>query len=119
MYERDARERGIAVDTFVRPLSEVDRAIADGEEEGFVKVHVRKGTDKILGATIVARHAGEMISEITLAMVGNLGLGTLANVIHTYPTQAEAIKQAADAYNRTRLTPFVKRLFTRWLAWRR
>jgi pyruvate/2-oxoglutarate dehydrogenase complex dihydrolipoamide dehydrogenase (E3) component len=119
MYERDAREKGIAVDTFMRPLKEVDRAIADGEEEGFVKIHVRKGTDEILGATIVARHAGEMISEVTLAIVGNLGLKTLANVIHTYPTQAEAIKQVADAYNRTRLTPLVKGLFARWLAWRR
>ena len=97
MYERDAREKGIAVDTFMRPLNEVDRAIADGEEEGFVKIHVRKGTDEILGATIVARHAGEMISEVTLAMVGHLGLRTLSNVIHTYPTQAEAIKQVADA----------------------
>lgn len=119
MYERDAEEKGIAVDTFVRPLNDVDRAIADGEEEGFVKIHVKKGTDKILGATIVARHAGEMLNEITLAIVGNLGLGTLANVIHSYPTQAEAVKQAADAYNRTRLTPFVKKLFTLWLAWRR
>ena len=119
MYERDAQEKGIAVDTFIRPLNDVDRAIADGEEEGFVKIHVKKGTDKILGATIVARHAGEMLSEITLAIVGNLGLGTLSNVIHTYPTQAEAIKQVADAYNRTRLTPFIKGLFTRWLAWRR
>ena len=119
MYERDARERGIDVETFVKPLKDVDRAIADGEEEGFVKVHVRKGTDKILGATIVARHAGEMISELTLAIVGHLGLKTLAKVIHTYPTQAEAIKQVADVYNRTRLTPFVKSLFHRWLAWRR
>jgi pyruvate/2-oxoglutarate dehydrogenase complex dihydrolipoamide dehydrogenase (E3) component len=119
MYEREAQEKGIAVDTFIRPLNDIDRAIADGEEEGFVKIHVRKGTDKILGATIVARHAGEMLSEITLAIVGDLGLRTLSNVIHPYPTQAEAIKQAADAYNRTRLTPFVKRLFTRWLAWRR
>ena len=119
MYERDAREKGIAVDTFMRPLNEVDRAIADGEEEGFVKIHVRKGTDEILGATIVARHAGEMISEVTLAMEGHLGLRTLSNVIHTYPTQAEAIKQVADAYNRSRLTPFVKRLFTKWLEWRR
>jgi pyruvate/2-oxoglutarate dehydrogenase complex dihydrolipoamide dehydrogenase (E3) component len=119
MYEKDAQEKGIAVDTFIRPLNDVDRAIADGEEEGFVKIHVKKGTDKILGATIVARHAGEMLSEITLAIVGNLGMGTLANVIHTYPTQAEAIKQVADAYNRTRLTPFIKGLFTRWLAWRR
>ena len=117
MYERDAREKGIPVDTFMRPLNEVDRAIADGEEEGFVKIHVRKGTDEILGATIVARHAGEMISEVTLAMVGHLGLRTLGNVIHSYPTQAEAIKQVADAYNRTRLTPLVKRLFARWLAW--
>jgi pyruvate/2-oxoglutarate dehydrogenase complex dihydrolipoamide dehydrogenase (E3) component len=119
MYEREAREKGIDVDTFMRPLKEVDRAIADGEEEGFVKVHLRQGTDEILGATIVARHAGEMISEVTLAMVGHLGLRTLSKVIHTYPTQAEAIKQAADAYNRTRLTPFVKGLFARWLAWRR
>jgi len=119
MYERDAQEKGIAVDTFIRPLNDVDRAIADGEEEGFVKIHVRKGTDKILGTTIVARHAGEMISEITLAIVGHLGLGTLSRVIHPYPTQAEAIKQAADAYSRTRLTPFIKGLFTRWLAWTR
>jgi len=77
MYEKDALAKGIAVDTFVRPLREVDRAIAEGEEEGFVKIYVKKGTDKILGATIVARHAGEMISEITLAMVGKVGLGTL------------------------------------------
>jgi pyruvate/2-oxoglutarate dehydrogenase complex dihydrolipoamide dehydrogenase (E3) component len=119
MYERDAREKGIAADTFIRPLGDVDRAIADGEEEGFVKIHVKKGTDKILGATIVARHAGEMLSEVTLAIVSDLGLGKLANVIHTYPTQAEAIKQAADTYNRTRLTPLVKGLLTRWLTWSR
>jgi len=119
MYERDARKKGIDVETFVRPLAEVDRAILDGEEEGFVKVHVRKGTDRIVGATIVARHAGEMISEITLAMVGNLGLRTLSEVIHPYPTQAEMVKQVADAHNRTRLTPFIKGLFIRWLAWRR
>jgi pyruvate/2-oxoglutarate dehydrogenase complex dihydrolipoamide dehydrogenase (E3) component len=119
MYEKDVRERGIEVETFARPLRDVDRAIADGEEEGFVKIHVRKGTDKILGATIVACHAGEMISEITLAMAGNLGLKTLSTVIHCYPTQAEAIKQAADAYSRTRLTPFIRRLIHRWLAWTR
>ena len=119
MYEKDARKQGIEVDTFTRPLEEVDRAIVDGEEEGLVKVHVKKGTDKILGATIIARHAGEMISEITVAMVGGIGLGTIAGVIHPYPTQAEAIKQVADAYNRTRLTPFVKNLFSRLMAWQR
>ena len=119
MYERDAREKGMEVETYVRPLKDVDRAIADGEEEGFVKVHVRKGTDKILGATIVARHAGEMISEISLAIVADLGLKKIGQVIHPYPTQAEAIRQVADAYQRNRLTPFIKGLFTRWLAWRR
>ncbi len=119
MYERDAEKQGIAVETYIKPLSEVDRAILDGEESGFVKVHVKSGSDKILGATIVARHAGEMISEISLAMVGNLGLGAIANVIHPYPTQAEAIKQVGDAYNKTRLTPTVKRLFERWLTWTR
>jgi pyruvate/2-oxoglutarate dehydrogenase complex dihydrolipoamide dehydrogenase (E3) component len=115
--EGEAQARGIPVDTFSRHLGEVDRAIADGEEDGFVKVHVRKGTDRIVGATIVARHAGEMIGEITLAMVGKLGLKTLATVIHPYPTQAEAIKQVADAYNRTRLTPFIKGVFRGWLEW--
>ncbi len=119
MYEKDAAAKGIAVETFTRPMSEVDRAIADGEEEGFVKIHVKKGNDRIVGATIVARHAGEMINEITLAMVGGIGLSKLSNVIHSYPTQAEAIRQTADAYNRTRLTPFVKGLFSRWLAWTR
>lgn len=117
MYEKDALARGIPVDTFVRSLKEVDRAITDGEEEGFVKIHVKKGTSTVLGATIVARHAGEMISEVTLAMLVNTGLGTLASVIHPYPTQAEAIKQAGDAYNRTRLTPLVKKVFSRWLTW--
>jgi len=116
LYERDAAARGIAVDTYVRPLHEVDRAIADGEEEGFVKVMTRAGGGEILGATVVARHAGEMISELTLAITRKVGLGTLANVIHPYPTQAEAIRQVGDLYNRTRLTPAVKRLFTRFLA---
>ncbi|MGE5310906.1 MAG: mercuric reductase [Nitrospirota bacterium] len=117
--EGEAQARGVPVDTLTRHLREVDRAIADGDEDGFVKVHVRKGTDRIVGATIVARHAGEMIGEITLAMVGNLGLKTLATVIHPYPTQAEAIKQVADAYNRTRLTPFIKGIFRLWLEWTR
>lgn len=119
LYERDAQQRGIALDTFVMPLEQVDRALADGESDGFVKVHVKKGSDQILGATIVAHHAGEMISEITLAMVAKVGLGAIAGVIHPYPTQAEAIRKLGDAYNRTRLTPWVKRLFQRWLAWTR
>jgi pyruvate/2-oxoglutarate dehydrogenase complex dihydrolipoamide dehydrogenase (E3) component len=119
LHEHEARAQGIEVQTFQQELAEVDRAVLDGEPEGFLKVHVRKGGDRIVGATLVAAHAGEMISEITLAMVGGLGLRTLAETIHPYPTQAEVIKQAADAYNRTRLTPLVKSLFHRWLSFRR
>ena len=116
MYEKEARERGIEVDTYIKEFSELDRAILDGEEEGFVKIHTKKGTDTILGATIVARHAGDMISEITLAMAAKMGLGSIASVIHPYPTQAEAIRQIGDMYNRTKLTPRVKRILKTWLA---
>ncbi len=119
LSESEAQKKGIAFKVFAKPLGEVDRAIIDGEEEGFVKILVKQGSDKILGATIVARHAGEMISEVTCAIAGGVGLGTLASVIHPYPTQAEAIRATGDLYNRTRLTPFVKNLFTRFLAWRR
>lgn len=114
LYEREAKEKGIEVEAIAIPLSQVDRAIADGEEEGFVKILHRKGSDEILGATIVARHAGEMISEVTTAIVGKVGLSQLSGVIHPYPTQAEAIKKAADAYRRTLLTPNTKR-FLEWL----
>ena len=117
LYEHEAKERGIPYRTFTQELDDVDRAILDGEDDGFVKVLVTPKGDKILGATIVAAHAGEMISEITLAMVGGLGLGAIARTIHPYPTQAEAIKKVGDAYNRTRLTPFVKWLFGKWLSW--
>ena len=111
LYAHEAEARGIATSTFTVHMRDVDRALADGEENGFVKIHVRKGSDRIVGATIVARHAGDMIGELALAMVGKVGLGTLASVIHPYPTQAEAIRKAGDAYNRTRLTPTVKRVF--------
>ena len=115
LYVKQARERKIPVKTFTVPMHQVDRAIADGEEDGFVKIHVRQGTDTILGATIVARHAGEMINGISLAMVAGIGLRKLAQVIHAYPTQAEAIKMAADAYTRTRLSPVLGWLARRWL----
>jgi len=115
LYEHEAVARGIAVDTITIPLHDVDRARLDGEDEGFFRVHLKKGSDEILGATLVATHAGDMISEISVAMAGKVGLGALANVIHPYPTQAEAMKKAADAWNRTRLTPTVKKIFTWWL----
>jgi pyruvate/2-oxoglutarate dehydrogenase complex dihydrolipoamide dehydrogenase (E3) component len=116
LYEHEAYERGIAVRTFLHDLRDVDRAVVDGETSGLVKVHVRKGGDQIIGATVVARHAGEMLSELTLAIARGVGLGAVATVIHPYPTQAEAIKKVADAFNRTRLTPRVKRLFSIWFS---
>ena len=91
----------------------------DGETEGFVRAVVRKGSDKLVGLTIVAAHAGEMIGEAVLAMNHGIGLGSFGSTLHPYPTQAEALRKLGDAYNRTRLTPSVKRLFERLLAWRR
>jgi pyruvate/2-oxoglutarate dehydrogenase complex dihydrolipoamide dehydrogenase (E3) component len=117
MDARAAAARGILITTFTQPLAEVDRAVLDGETEGFVKVHVRAGTDRLVGATVVARHAGEMLPELTLALVEGIGLGRLARVIHTYPTQADAIRKLGDAYQRTRLTPRVRALLGAWLAW--
>jgi len=119
MYEADAREKGIEFTTLTVPLSNIDRAVLDGEAEGFARVHLRKGTDQILGATIVARHAGEMINEFSLAIANGLGIAAIGKTIHPYPTQAEVIKRLADAYNRTRLTPFVKNLLSGWLKWQR
>ncbi|BAY30765.1 pyridine nucleotide-disulfide oxidoreductase dimerization region [Nostoc carneum NIES-2107] len=110
LSEQEAKEKGWNVETIKIPFSSVDRAIADGEESGFLKILHKQGSDEILGATIVARHAGEMISEVTTAIVGKLGLNKLSGVIHPYPTQAEAIKKAADAYRRTLLTENTKRL---------
>lgn len=119
LYEHEAKEQGIAIDTYVQHFDDVDRAILEGEENGFVKVHVKQGKDKILGATIVARNAGDMISEITLAMTHDLGLSKIGSAIHPYPTQAEAIRKLGDQYSRTRLTPFVKWIFNKWLSWTR
>jgi len=107
------------VRTFTLPLAEVDRAVTDGETEGFAKIHLDAKRDRILGATVVARHGGEMINEITLAMEQRLGLGAIASVIHPYPTQAEAIRKAADQYSLSRFTPLVKKLTATWLRWRR
>jgi pyruvate/2-oxoglutarate dehydrogenase complex dihydrolipoamide dehydrogenase (E3) component len=114
LYVRQAHEQDVPVRTFTIPMHDVTRAISDSEEVGFVKIHVREGTDRILGATIVARRAGEMINEITLAMVAGIGLRTLSRVIHPYPTQAEAIKKAADACSRTRSKSTTRKFQWRW-----
>ena len=116
---REAAAQDLEIETYRCDLAEVDRAITDGREEGFVKVHVKKGSDRILGATIVAPHAGELINEISVAMAADMGLGGLAGVIHPYPTLAMAIRETGNAYTRTRLTPSVAKLFGRVLEWRR
>ncbi len=115
----DAARRGDQVDVYTQQLSGVDRAILDGEDEGFVRVYCKSGTDRIVGATIVAAHAGDLIGEVTLAMKNRIGLGKIASSIHPYPTQADAIRKLGDQYNRTKLTPLVKGLFDRWLRWNR
>ncbi len=110
MYESEAKEKGLEVNTIKIDYEDVDRAITDGETAGFLKIHLKGGTDKILGATIVSAHAGETISEVTTAIVNGIGMNKLSGVIHPYPTQAEAIKKAADAYKRTKLTDGTKKL---------
>ena len=98
-------------------MENVDRAILDDATEGLLKLYLSK--DRIVGATLVASHAGETISELTLAVTDRRQIQSLAQTIHCYPTQAEIIKKAADAYNRTRLTPRVKKWLGRWLNWSR
>ena len=118
MSHSELTSAGTPFQTFTVAMSEVDRAILDGEDEGFVRVHAdRKG--RILGATVVAAHAGDMMGELSLAMTHGIRLGKVASAIHPYPTQAEAIRKVGDAFNRTRLTPTVKSLMRAVLKWRR
>ncbi|MCR9293993.1 MAG: mercuric reductase [bacterium] len=119
VYPGQSDEPGIEYQSFTQPLADVDRAILEGETRGFVRVHCRRGSDRILGATIVAAQAGDLISQITLAMQHRIGLGKIASAIHPYPTRAEAIRKLGDQFNRTKLTPFVKKLFDHWLRWSR
>ena len=119
LYEKQAEEKGMTIDTFTQEFREVDRSILEGETDGFVRVHVRQGTDVIVGATIVGAGAGNLISEITLAMTHGLGLKKIAATIHPYPTQAEAIRRVGDQYNRTRLTPRTKALLSTMIKWQR
>jgi pyruvate/2-oxoglutarate dehydrogenase complex dihydrolipoamide dehydrogenase (E3) component len=93
-----AADEGVAVDAHRLELSKVERAFIDGEEEGFATIYTRKGTGQIVGATLVAAHAGEMISELTLAITGRLTMEALAEAVHCYPTQAEVFQRIALEY---------------------
>lgn len=119
LSEADAQRQGIRVDTYTQPLAGVDRNILDGNTSGFARVHIRKGTDKIVGGTIVAPHAGELIGELTVAMKAGMGLAGLGATIHPYPTEGDALRKLGDQFSRTRLTPWVRRLMSLWLEWSR
>jgi pyruvate/2-oxoglutarate dehydrogenase complex dihydrolipoamide dehydrogenase (E3) component len=119
MYEADAKAKGIAVETLTVPLAEVDRAVLEGDDAGFLRVHLRRGSDEILGATLVAERAGDAIAEVCLAMTKRIGLGAIASVVHPYPTEAEVVRKAADLWRRGKLTPAVKRTLGWWLRVRR
>jgi pyruvate/2-oxoglutarate dehydrogenase complex dihydrolipoamide dehydrogenase (E3) component len=119
LTRQEAEGRGLAVQTFRVSLAEVDRAVLDGDTDGFAVAHVRRGGDRIVGATLVARHAGEMIGELALAMTRGLGLSALSETIHCYPTQAEVLKHLGDAYQKSRLTPRTAGLLRTLLRWRR
>ena len=119
LYEPQAKARGDQVTTLTVPLSDNDRAILDGEDEGFVRVHLKQGTDQMLGATVVAAHAGDLLTYFTLAMTNGKGLSSLANAIYPYPTQSEVIKRLANVHLATKLKPWVKRALSAILARRR
>jgi len=112
--EKEAQQKNIDYDLFVVPLEDVDRAVVESEEAGFAKILTAKGSDRILGATIVAPHAGDLLHEFVLAMKAGIGLGKIASTIHAYPTFAELARKAGDKYNKTRVTPRAKQIFI-WL----
>jgi pyruvate/2-oxoglutarate dehydrogenase complex dihydrolipoamide dehydrogenase (E3) component len=112
--EKEAKQKNVDYDLFVVPLEDVDRAVVESEDAGFVKVVTAKDSDKILGATIIGPHAGDLLHEFVLAMKAGIGLGAVGSTIHAYPTFAELARKAGDKYNKTRLTPRAKKVFS-WL----
>ena len=111
LSERDARARGIAIDVFAERIEEVDRAVVEGEEAGFAKVLTAKGTDRILGAAIVAERAGDLIAELVLALKAGVGLAKISGTVHSYPTSGEIVRKLADKQQKSRLTPVARKVF--------
>ncbi|MEM9594671.1 MAG: mercuric reductase [Acidobacteriota bacterium] len=114
LHPSEAEGLGLRVETMTVPMEDVDRARLDGEDEGFLRVHLEAGSDKILGATLVAEHAGDMIGHLSFAMTHGLGLSKFSSTIFPYPTQGEVFRKAGDQWNRRRLTPFAQRFFELW-----
>jgi pyruvate/2-oxoglutarate dehydrogenase complex dihydrolipoamide dehydrogenase (E3) component len=110
----EAQRTGVAVDTITVPLDQVDRAVLAGDTEGFLRVHLKRGSDTLVGVTVVAPQAGELIAEAALAMTNGLGLSAMGRTIHPYPTIAEAYRKAADQWRRRKLTPLARRILNLW-----
>lgn len=119
LYEADAKRQGLEVETYTYQLGEVDRAILDGQEDGFARIHIQKGTDKILGATIVAAHAGDLINEFSVLMKAGVGVKTIAATIHPYPTQADVNKKVVNLWRKAHFTPQTKARLIKLFAWMR
>lgn len=114
--ESQLRAAGVDFDVYKVAFSELDRGRVQGDQTGFAKVFTAKGSDRILGACIVGKDAGEQLAGICLLMSNQLGLGAAGKAILSYPTRSEILKRLADAYNRTRMTPLVARIFAFWLS---
>lgn len=119
-YSRaEAIAAGMAVESISRPLTRNDRAILDSEEEGMITIHFAPRSGKILGGTIVARHAGDMIGQLTMAIANGMKMSALARTIHPYPTRTESLRHIGEMYELSQLTPPFRKLIRHWLAWRR
>src|SRR6266699_6039001 len=114
LNESGAKQQNIEYDLIVQNLDEVDRAVVESESAGFAKVLLAKGSDRILGVTLVCDHAGDLLTEFTLAMRYRIGIGAIASTIHPYLTFAELARKLGDKYNKTRLTPTARKIFA-WL----
>ncbi|MEI2779764.1 MAG: FAD-dependent oxidoreductase [Candidatus Competibacter sp.] len=119
LNEQEAKERGIAHEVSVYGIDDLDRAIADGEAHGFVKVLTAPGKDRILGVTIVGEHAGDLLAEYVLAMRHGIGLNKILGTIHIYPTLAEANKYAAGVWKKAHAPQKLLAWVERFHAWRR
>ena len=119
LNEREAREQAVPVEVTTYPLAELDRAIADSDTRGFVKVLTVPGKDRILGVTIVGSHAGEQLAEFVLAMKHGLGLNHILGTVHAYPTHAEANKAAAGAWRRAHAPQRLLAWAARYHRWKR
>jgi len=114
LSETEAKKAGVPHDVWIQPLAELDRAVVESEGQGFAKVITEKGSDRILGAAIVAERGGDLVHEVVVAMRAGVGLKDLSGAIHAYPTYAELTRRTADRYQKSRLTPRTKALFE-WL----